>query len=195
MRDDSNTDVVSRWDNGSKANVSHLRDSAGIEYIRKDYRSGQFLTFCRELAVLKYLGSRISCVPSVLSFELAGSTTYLEYVAGERVLEWVLRKFSVDQVDLDSYKSFHGLETNKVVGMAFDRFKGSDNLEARALKNAIANSYRKLHREYFVHGDPSPRNLIFDGSNVTIIDFDHSRPSRKPFKIDGAKLEHWYGIS
>lgn len=195
MSDDSKIDVVSKWDNGSKANVSHLRDSTGNEYIRKDYRSGQFLTFCRELAVLKYLGARISCVPLVLRYELAGSTTYLEYVDGERVLEWVLRKFGVGHIDLESYRSFHGLETDEVIGLAFDRFKKSNNPEARKLKKAIASSYRRLHREHFVHGDPSPRNLIFDGTNVTIIDFDHSRPSRKPFEVDGEKLQRWYGIS
>lgn len=195
MHEDSQSQLISVWENGARANVTHSRDSNGVEYVEKAYRSGEYFTFYRELMALKYLGPRISCVPSVLSFDIRRRITCLEFVAGERVLEWVLKKFGRSDIEIEAFQSFHGLETNKLVHEAFEKFKNSNSVEAIRLREAVATAYGELHRQRFVHGDPSPRNLIYDGNRVSIIDFDHSRPSLNPPKIDGKKVHRWYGVS
>jgi tRNA A-37 threonylcarbamoyl transferase component Bud32 len=194
MVDDSLSQTVFVWDNGAKAVVSHVKGPDGIDYISKVYRKGQFHTFLRELMVLKFLGPRVSCVPAVLSFDLSRRETFLNFIGGERVLEWVLRRFGGAAIDIDSFASFHGLETDATVSAAFEAFRASTCSESLMLKQAILRSYAELHKHKFVHGDPSPRNLIFDGDNVSIIDFDHSRPSLQPRRVDGLKIRRWYGV-
>jgi hypothetical protein len=45
-----------------------------------------------------------------------------------------------------------------------------------------------------LHGSTDPRNAIYDGNQVFIIDFDHARPSLNPGKFDYPQLSWWYGL-
>lgn len=147
----------------------------------------------REFLVLSYL-SHLNILPRVLAFHLGRREMVLSYLPGERVLEWVLRRYGDPALDLETFKSVHGLESNPTVDRAFHRFRESQDQESVELKTAIKASYRLLHGKGFVHGDPSPRNLIFNGRAVYLVDFDHSRPSLDPAAVDFKALRRWYGL-
>jgi Ser/Thr protein kinase RdoA (MazF antagonist) len=184
---------VASWTNGSQAEVHLLEDEEGTRTILKCYRAGKTTVMLRELLALRWLG-RLAVLPRVLDYDLRGRTLQLSYIAGDRVLEWVLDRFGEPGLDLQAFASSDGLETNPAIDSAFRRFRGSSDPEASALKAAITQTYRQLHRTSFVHGDPSPRNIIYDGGRAFLIDFDHTRPSLAPARIDSRALSRWYGI-
>ena len=43
----------------------------------------------------------------------------------------------------------------------------------------MCDALAQLHEVGLVHGDVSPRNIIVDGSSVTLTDFDTATDSRK----------------
>jgi tRNA A-37 threonylcarbamoyl transferase component Bud32 len=118
----------------------------------------------------------------------------LSYIPGERLLEWVLRRYGDQGLDLAEFASLHGIRTNDRVQRAFERFRAASDPEATALRNAIVDTYRRLHRTSFLHGDPGPRNIIYDGERAHLIDFDHTRPSLAPARVDSRALQRWYGV-
>jgi tRNA A-37 threonylcarbamoyl transferase component Bud32 len=182
--------------NGAKADVHLIEDGSGSRSVRKCYRRGFVLPMLREYLALSYLSrSGVGILPRVLDFHPLRREIVLSYLPGERVLEWVLKRYGRPDLELEAYKSFHGLDTNPDVAQAFQRFRDSKDRESLSLKAALITSYRVLHARRFVHGDPSPRNLIFDGTVVYLIDFDHSRPSLDPAGVDFVSIRRWYGLS
>jgi len=147
----------------------------------------------KEILALRCLAN-LELAPQVLSYELATRTLVLTYVPGERVLEWVLRRYGDRGLDLDRFASTHGLSTNEHVQRAFARFRASTDTQALALREAIVDTYRRLHRVHVLHGDPGPRNIIYDGERAYLIDFDQTRPSFSPARIETRGLKKWYGI-
>jgi tRNA A-37 threonylcarbamoyl transferase component Bud32 len=119
----------------------------------------------------------------------------LSYIPGERVLEWILGRCAPPGTELEQFQSFHGLQTNAVVQGALARFRESLDAEIVTLKMAIQASYDRLHLLGWIHGSADPRNLIYDGTNVFIIDFDHARPCFNARKKEQQSLQHWFGIS
>ena len=194
MRRRPNTEsVVTKWTNGSKAEVCLLEDKAGKRRIKKRYRRQFSRPMLRELFALLYV-SRLRVTPYVIKFSLIKGEFELSYIEGERVLEWVLARYGDHGTDLAEFESFHGLETNSVVARAFERFRDSSEPRSVALREAIRISYAKLHGRHILHGDSSPRNLIYDGHKVHLIDFDRSRVCRDPASIEFGNLQRWYGI-
>jgi tRNA A-37 threonylcarbamoyl transferase component Bud32 len=170
-----------------------LEDEFGRKTVLKCYRPGKRGVLVRELLALRYL-SRLSVVPQVLSCALKARTLLLSYIPGDRVLEWVLNRYGDRDLDLAQFASCHGLQTNEQVQRAFARFRAAPDPEAIALRGAIVETYRILHRTGFLHGDPGPRNIIYDGQRANLIDFDHTRPSFAPARVDSRALRRWYGI-
>jgi tRNA A-37 threonylcarbamoyl transferase component Bud32 len=121
----------------------------------------------------------------------------LQYLPGDRVLEWVLSRFS-DNLDLADFQSFHGLmpphNVDPRVAKAFLRFRESTSEEALQLKAAIRASYSLLHRIGIKHGSVDPRNVLYHADRVFIIDFDNARPSLQPSASDDEDLKYWYGV-
>jgi serine/threonine protein kinase len=186
--------VLGAWTNGHKAEVYLVEDAAGGQMIRKCYRRGFFVTMLRECLVLRCL-RRLDFVPKVIRLEPMRRVLVMSNMRGVRVLEWVLLRHGGPGVDIDKFASFHGLEVNEDVAAAFERFRQAGDPASLALRRAIWDSYGKLHRAGFVHGDPSPRNLVYDGRQVCLVDFDHSRPSLDPASIDFPRLQRWYGTA
>jgi len=189
--------VVTSWTNGRKAVVHLLENMNGDKVIMKVYRPGFLMTMIREYFMTRYLSGRLSGSPRVIGFKPWRKTLFLSYVNGQRVLEWVLERFGEADLKLADFQSFHGLDPDRLDGRvdrAFRRLRESRSEEARRIKDAIRASYATLHRCYILHGSPDPRNMIYDGDRVSIIDFDHTRLSLDPAKIDYRGLEYWYGL-
>ena len=189
--------TLDSWTNGRKAVVQLVGDASGFRAIRKQYRVGFTPQMHREFLMTSYAASRTSICPSVLSFRPWTRELFIEYLPGERVLEWVLERFG-DDLDLAAFKSFHGLDPNRLdprVATAFSRFRESDAPEVRRLKSALQTSYSVLHRAKLKHGSADPRNVLYHEGRVFIIDFDNARPSWNPARIDYEELHYWYGLS
>jgi len=186
--------VVRTWTNGSKADVD-LVSLPDRRIIRKRYRAGVVprTAMFREYLGLKMLQG-LEFVPSVVEFLPFERQLAMSFLEGQRVLEWVLERFGAPGIDLEFFASFHGLNEREDIKEAFARFRSSTAPEAQRLRQDIARSYTALHRRRVIHGDPSPRNLLYDGKLVYLIDFDHWRPSAAPAKIDGRAIQNWYGI-
>lgn len=189
------SNVVCSWTNGRKANVYLVEQECGRRVIRKCYSPRFLITMFREYFVTLYLSRRVDIIPQVLAFNPFSRELLFSYMQGERVLEWVLARYGDGDLRLEDFSSFHGLSTNSIVAQAFQRFRSSQATEANRLKQAITESYELLHKTGFVHGSADPRNLIYDGEQVFIIDFDHSRPSLNPRKIEYRSLQKWYGVT
>jgi len=190
--------VVTSWTNGRKAVVHLVENGKGEKLIMKVYRRGFFLTMVREYIATRYIAGRRTDTPRVKGFRPWRRELMLSYVSGRRVLEWVLERFGDEGLSLADFQSFHGLDPERLdprVAVAFERLRASRSEDARRLKEAIRSSYDTLHRLHILHGSPDPRNVIYDGDRVVIIDFDHTRPSFNPAKIDYRGLEYWYGLS
>ena len=186
--------VLRSWTHGAKADVD-LVDGARGRVIRKRYRPGPtaLAAMMREYLALKALQG-LNIVPKVIDFLPLHRQLSISFLAGERLLEWVLARYGGPGLDLASFANFHGLDEREDIRVAFRRFRESSATEAVGLRDAITDSYRRLHLRRCVHGDPSPRNLLYDGRVVYLIDFDHWRPSLAPGKIDSVALQRWYGI-
>jgi len=186
--------IISSWTNGRKATVHLVQNGRGELLISKIYRPDFLVPMLREYLTTSYVARRLSIGPKVLGFRPCRKEILLSYIAGERVLEWVLQRFGDEKVILSEFQSFHGLNTNAQVARAFERFRQSLSEEARRLKLAIQQSYSSLHRIKILHGGADPRNIIYDGNRAFIIDFDHARPSLSPANTEYRTLTHWYGI-
>jgi len=189
---------VTSWSNGRKAAVYLLQDSDGSKFIKKAYRPGFRSPMCREFVMAAYAASRMTIVPRVLAFRPWRDELFLEYLPGERVLEWVLRHFGPRGLVAADFQSFHGLDpphnVDARVAHAFARFRDSSSDDARQLKSAIRESYALLHRIGVKHGSADPRNLLYHQNRIYIIDFDNARPSFNPAKLDYEDLRYWFGI-
>ena len=190
--------TLTSWTNGHKA-VVHLLATrpAGRKVILKAYRPGFFATMFREYLMTRYISRRLTIVPSVLDFRPWRRELYLSYLPGQRVLEWVLQRFGGGGLALSDFQSFHGLDpphrVDSRVSEAFGRFRQSTEAEVHQVRKALRLSYSLLHRIGIQHGNADPRNVIYDGERVFLIDFDHARPSFNPAKIDNHALQYWYG--
>lgn len=190
-----NSRVVSSWTNGRMANVYLVEEESGRRVIRKRYKRRFLLAMVREYLATVYLTHWLDITPRVLSFGLISGELVLSHMPGVRVLEWVLARYGDPDLRIEDFQSFHGLDTNATVAEAFRRFRDCRSPEAVRLKQAISRSYAALHRTWFVHGGADPRNIIYDGERVFIIDFNQSRPSLNPQQFERACLCRWYGIS
>jgi tRNA A-37 threonylcarbamoyl transferase component Bud32 len=134
-------------------------------------------------------------VPTVLGVSLQRRELLLSHIRGQRLLEWVLERYGPPGLALEQFRSFHGLEGNSVVADAFSRFRKAVDPDSGRLRHAIRSSYLLIHGRHILHSDPSPRNLIYDGNTIHVIDFDHARPSLSPAPLDFRSLSKWYGVS
>lgn len=189
-----NSRIVCSWTNGRKTNVYLVEEESGKKVIRKRYKRGFLLTMVREYLATVYLAHRLDITPRVVSFGPVSGELVLSYLPGVRVLEWVLTRYGDPDLRIEDFQSFHGLDTNRSVAEAFRRFRDCASPEAVRLRQAISLSYAALHRTWFVHGGADPRNVIYDGERVFIIDLNQSRPSLNPQRFERASLCRWYGI-
>jgi len=187
--------VVRSWTNGRRANVHLVEQESGQRVIVKCYRGRFFATMVREYLFTMYLSRRLDIIPKVLAFKPFSMELVFSYVPGERVFEWVLARHGDDDLRLEDYQSYDYLDTCNIVARAFKKFRDSKSRETVRLKQAIRESYELLHKTGFVHGSADPRNIIYDGKRVSIIDFDHSRPSLKPRTLEYKALSKWYGLT
>lgn len=191
----SRTDrLIASWTNGRKAVVLLMERPDGGKYLIKRYRRRFLPTMIREIVCLRYLATRLDIVPRLLRTDLLRSELVISYLAGERLLEWVLKRCAPANTELETFQNFHGLQTNPIVQNAFDQFRTSSDVEITKLKRAIRKSYNELHSMKWIHGSADPRNLIYDGTRVFIIDFDHARPCFDASKKERLGLQRWFGI-
>ena len=148
----------------------------------------------REFLILIYLERKLPTIPKVINIDLKNKTMHLTFVEGERALEWVLKRYGTKGLNVAQFKSFHGLDTNPIVASAFAKLKSSTDKNAKCFKKAIKLAYEEFHNLNFAHGDPSPRNLVYDGKIIHLIDFDRTRLSFNPQAIDRKQLSHWYDL-
>ncbi len=189
--------ILTSWTNSEKAIVHLVETRDGEKVILKIYRPGSIVRMFREYIVTKYVASRLSIVPKVLSFRPWRRELCFSYVSGQRVLEWVLERFGDKGLSLADFHSFHGLNpphyVDPRVADAFERFRQSTSADAMRLKQAIRTSYSRLHGIGILHRSADPRNVIYDDNDLFIIDFDNARPCLNPASIENSALEYWYG--
>ena len=189
--------VTTSWTNSEKSVVHLLESPRGEKVILKAYRRGFTTSMFRAYVASSYVARRLPLVPRVLGFQPWRNELYFSYISGQRVLEWVLQRFG-GNLRLADFQSCHGLNppdhVDPRIAEAFSRFRESVSPEPQRLKKAIRTSYSSLHRVGILHGSPDPRNIIYDGTRVLIIDFDHARPSLNPAAIDYRWLRYWYGL-
>jgi predicted Ser/Thr protein kinase len=188
------TRIITSWTNGRKALVHLIENSVGEKRIMKIYRPGFERVMFREYLAARYVSKRVSVAPRVLSFRPMRRELVYSYIRGQRVLEWVLERLGDTGIELSEFQSFHGLDSNPRVADAFARFRESKCEETERLKQAIRVSYAAIHQIGFLHGSCDPRNIIYDGEKIFLIDFDHARPSLNPAKVDYRSLSRWYGL-
>lgn len=191
----NNSRIICSWTNGRKANVYLIEDETGQKVIRKVYRPRFVVTMFREYFLTSYLAHRIDIVPQVLKFRPLERDLVLSYIHGDRVFEWVLAWYGDEYLNIEDFRSYDHLDTCNIVDRAFKKFRNSQLPDTVRLKQAIKESYDMLHKTRFIHGSADPRNIIYDGKQVFIIDFDHSRPSLNPRIHEYRYLSKWYGIT
>jgi tRNA A-37 threonylcarbamoyl transferase component Bud32 len=187
--------VVCSWTNGRKAIVYLVELESGQRMVLKRYRVRFLATMVREYLLTTYLSHRLDITPKVVAFKPFSRELVVEFIPGERVLEWVLARYGDNGIRLEEFRSYDYLDTCNIVGNAFRRFRSSESPEAIRLKQAIRESYGLLHRTGCVHGSADPRNIIYDSKRVFIIDLDHARPSLNPRSLENRSLSKWYGIT
>jgi SAM-dependent methyltransferase len=185
---------ICTWCNGHKA-VVHLEEFAnGWRQVVKHYKRGFSWWMWREYLNVSYLGKKLDIVPKLIRFRPWRRELVVTYVAGQRVLEWVLERFGEKGLKMDEFLNFEPMGTDPRVRKAFNLFCRSESAEAVRLKKEISRSYATLHSIGWQHGTCDPRNLIFDGYRVYIIDFDHARPGFSPGRYDFPPLKRWFGV-
>ena len=187
--------ILCSWTNGRKAVALLVEDTHGRKVVVKRYRTRFVATMLREYFVTKHLARRLQIVPRVLGFQILRRQLVLSYIEGQRVLEWVLQRYGDPGLELHAFQSYDYFDTCMIVDRAFSRFREAVDPSAVRLKQAIRQSYAALHQTGFAHGSADPRNVIYDGRTVHIIDFDHSRPRLRSEKPDQRGLARWYGLT
>lgn len=186
--------VVCSWTNGRKANVYLIEDRCGKKTILKKYSARFIVTMFRECFLTSYLSRRLDIIPQVLGFNPLRREIILSYINGERVFEWVLSRYGDSGINLNDFRSYDHLYTCDIVARAFKKFRDCRSSETVRLKQAIKENYELLHKIGFIHGSADPRNIIYNGKRIFLIDFDHSRPSLNPRAIEYRALHRWYGL-
>jgi tRNA A-37 threonylcarbamoyl transferase component Bud32 len=148
----------------------------------------------REWLVLRHLSDRRSMIPRLVELKFWRAQLHIEYIPGERLLEWVLKRYSPPDTDIGNFQNVHGLTTDPIISDAFARFRRCDSCEANSLRLAVRESYAALHALGWIHGSADPRNMIVNDGRVFIIDFDHARPCRDPRSLEWPNLREWYGL-
>ncbi len=183
------------WNNGEKAVVHLVEDSNGEKQIQKLYKPGFAGWMFREYLSIRYLSRWLDIIPKLVSFRPWKKELIISYIPGQRVLEWVLEHFGQPNLDLDEFRNFEAMGRDPRITEAFVRFRESSSTEALRLKQAIKQSYARLHGIGWQHGTSDPRNVLYDGRQAYIIDFDHARPSLAPVRNDYPALTRWFGIA
>jgi len=189
------TEPLCTWNNGQKAVVHLVHNSNGEPQIQKIYKPGFTGWMLREYIGLWYVSKRLSVVPKPIRFRPWKREIIMSYVSGERVLEWVLKHFGQPDLHLEEFLNFEAMDADSRIVEAFARFRESSSHDASKLKHAIKESYGRLHALGWQHGTSDPRNVIYDGNQAHIIDFDHARPSLSPVELDYQALRYWFGLS
>ena len=182
------------WTNGARATVYLLEYPDGNKLVLKKYKPGHFKWMMRDYLNSMYVSMRLSNVPKLLHFSLIKRELVFSYVRGTRVLEWVLQQFGDPGLDILEFLNFEAMDTDHRIVRAFKRFRDSDSEPARRLKQAIRDSYARLHAVGIQHGTADPRNVIYDERQVYIIDFDRARPAWNRRKVDYRALTYWFGV-
>jgi len=182
------------WTNGRRAVVHLVERSDEKMEIRKVYKPGYFWWMVREYLNTRYLGARLPVVPRLIRFRPLHRELVVTYIPGQRVLEWVLERFGGPNLRLEEFLNFEQMGSDRRVLEAFGRFRQSTSREAMDLKREVKCSYAMLHGLKWQHGTCDPRNMIYDGHRVHIIDFDHARPGLSPERYDHPALRRWFGI-
>jgi tRNA A-37 threonylcarbamoyl transferase component Bud32 len=133
-------------------------------------------------------------IPRLVELKFWRAQLHIEYIPGERLLEWVLKRYSPPDTDIGNFQNVHGLTTDPIISDAFARFRRCDSCEANSLRLAVRESYAALHALGWIHGSADPRNMIVNDGRVFIIDFDHARPCRDPRSLEWPNLREWYGL-
>lgn len=186
--------MLCAWTNGEKAEVHLVELPSKEQQILKVYKPGFTGVMFREYLATSYLSRRLSIVPKVIRFSPRRRELVMSYIPGQRVLEWVLQHFGEPNLKLEEFLNFEAMDTDPRIVEAFIRFRQSASKDASRLKEAIELSYARLHGLGWQHGTCDPRNVIYDGQQVYIIDFDHARPSFTPTKYDYPSLTYWFGL-
>jgi tRNA A-37 threonylcarbamoyl transferase component Bud32 len=189
-----NSNIKCSWTNGRKANVYLIEQECGWKLILKRYKTRFVATMVREYLLTKYLSRRLDIMPKVLGFKLFSRELVLSYIQGERVFEWVMVRYGDTGINIEDFRSYDYLDRCEIVDRAFGKFRKCRLPETIKLKRAIKDSYELLHKIGFIHGSADPRNIIYDGERIFIIDFDHSRPCLNPRAIEYRALYKWYGL-
>ncbi|HEU0046328.1 MAG TPA: lipopolysaccharide kinase InaA family protein [Nitrososphaera sp.] len=187
--------ILCSWNNGQKAVVHLVECSNGEKQIQKLYKPGFAGWMFREYFSIWYVSRWLDIVPKLISFRPWKKELVMSYIPGQRVLEWVLEHFGQPNLDLHEFRNFEAMGRDPRITEAFVRFRESSSVDALGLKTAIKQSYARLHSIGWQHGTSDPRNVLYDGRQAYIIDFDHARPSLSPAKNDYPDLTHWFGIA
>jgi len=185
---------ITVWTNGQRAVVKLIESSQGEKIIYKLYRPGNTIWMFREYLNMFYLSRRLDIVPKLIKFHPFRKQLVMSFIEGQRVLEWILIHFGPPDISINDYLNFEEMDTDPIILNALSNFRQSTSDKACALKKAILLSYAKLHALKFQHGTSDPRNIIYDGKQVFIIDFDHARPCFDCVKNDNRALMHYFGI-
>ncbi len=141
----------------------------GIPVAAKKYHSNSKLErYELERDILLELNGKFR-TPRLLACDDGTRTLYIEWIAGDRLKEYVIRQY----LGLDDIESNHRTET---IIRAQELFKDDGSPEAMNIKTQMFSIVRLLHRYGIVHGDLSTRNFIItpDGF-IFVIDFSNGR--------------------
>jgi tRNA A-37 threonylcarbamoyl transferase component Bud32 len=184
--------VIASWEHGRHALVQLVQNDDGNRYIVKKYKFKFWRTMYREAAMTWYLSQRLEFVPKLLHVCVSSNALRLSVVPGTRLREWILEHYAPPGT---RSSSSHLLQSDPVVMAALKRFRTNNDETAVSLKRAITRSYSALHALGWIHGSADPRNMLYDGNKLYIIDFDQARPSWNAVAKESPCLTRWYGIA
>lgn len=192
---DPDAPVIQSWGHGPFATVELRGGSDGGRAIHKTFRSR--LAMWREYTVLRLL-RRSDVVPQVLQFKPAKRVLVLEWVAGIRVTEWVLRKFEFGQDVIEKYRGRTRIKSDPDSMQAFERFRASQDAECLALVEAMREAYRPVHARHIVHNDLKPSNIIVRNTTnrsfrVCLLDFESATLRWDARRRDSVDFQFWFG--